>query len=76
MSAHATLHARNLALSLGRSVILDHVDLSVSPGWRVGLVGPNGVGKSTLLRVLAGTLAADGGTVTTAPPSAIVGYLP
>ena len=76
MSAHASLHARNLTLSLGRNVILDHVDLSVSPGWRVGLVGPNGVGKSTLLRVIAGALATDEGSVVTTPPTAIVGYLP
>ena len=76
MSANASLHARNLSLSLGRAVILDHVDLSISPRWRVGLVGPNGVGKSTLLRVLAGALRPDAGTVTTMPTEAIVGYLP
>ncbi len=76
MSAHASLHARNLSVSLGRAVILDDVDVSVAPGWRVGLVGPNGVGKSTLLRVIAGALAPDAGTVTTMPPRAIVGYLP
>src|SRR6476620_3562391 len=76
MSANASLHARNLSLSLGRAVILRAVDLSVSPGWRVGLVGPNGVGKSTLLKVLSGAIRPDAGTVTVAPPHAIVGYLP
>ena len=76
MSAHASLHARNLTLSIGRQVILDHVDLSISPGWRVGLVGPNGVGKSTLLRVIAGARATDEGSVGTTPPVAMVGYLP
>jgi ATPase subunit of ABC transporter with duplicated ATPase domains len=76
MSSNASLHARNLKLTLGRAVILDLVDLSVSPGWRVGLLGPNGVGKSTLLRVLGGALRTDDGTVRTMPPHAIVGYLP
>ncbi|MCU1399734.1 MAG: putative transporter ATP-binding protein [Acidimicrobiales bacterium] len=76
MSAHASLHARSVSLSIGKAVILDKVDLSVSPGWRVGLVGPNGVGKSTLLRILGGQLRADAGSVTVAPPQAIVGYLP
>ena len=76
MSAHASLHARSVSLSIGKAVILDTVDLSLSPGWRIGLVGPNGVGKSTLLRVLTGAVRPDDGTVTTAPPRAIVGLLP
>jgi ATPase subunit of ABC transporter with duplicated ATPase domains len=61
---------------MGLAVILDGVDLDLSPGWRVGLVGPNGVGKSTLLRVLSGQLRVDSGAVSTTPPTAIVGYLP
>jgi ATPase subunit of ABC transporter with duplicated ATPase domains len=72
----AQLHARDISLALGPRHILDGVDLSVGPGQRVGLVGPNGVGKSTLLRVLAGQLAADKGSVTLAPAAAVVGYLP
>ena len=39
------------------------------------MVGPNGVGKSTLLRALAGLQPVDRGTVTTTPPDATVGYL-
>ncbi|MGB3410057.1 MAG: ABC-F family ATP-binding cassette domain-containing protein [Microthrixaceae bacterium] len=76
MSRRATLRARALSLALGDSTVLDGVDLSVSPGWRIGLVGPNGVGKSTLLRVLAGLAAPDEGSVRAAPPQAMVGYLP
>ena len=50
--------------------------LSLAPGSRVGLVGPNGIGKSTLLRVLAGLEEPDSGSVRRSPPSLAVGYLP
>ncbi|MEX1105404.1 MAG: ABC-F family ATP-binding cassette domain-containing protein [Ilumatobacteraceae bacterium] len=72
----SSLHARSLQLTIGKTVILADVELQLAPGWRVGLVGPNGVGKSTLLRVLAGTQRIDAGKVTVAPPSATIGYLP
>ncbi len=71
----ASLHARNVSLALGARHILIDVDLSLDPGHRVGLVGPNGVGKSTLLHVLAGVLRPDAGAVLLAPPAATVGYL-
>jgi ATPase subunit of ABC transporter with duplicated ATPase domains len=71
----ASLHARKISLALGARHILVDVDLSLDPGHRVGLVGPNGVGKSTLLRVVAGLLRPDAGTVSLAPPTATVGYL-
>jgi ATPase subunit of ABC transporter with duplicated ATPase domains len=76
MSVHASLHGKALTLSLGVSTILSDVDISVAPGWKIGLVGPNGVGKSTLLKVLSGQQAIDSGTVQTTPPDANVGYLP
>ena len=45
------------------------------PASCIGVVGPNGVGKSTLLRILAGRLEPDAGTVRLDPPTATVGYL-
>ena len=53
------LLASDLSQSYGDRTVLAHVDLAVDPGHRVGLVGENGVGKSTLLRLIAGV--EDGG---------------
>ncbi|PTU56154.1 antibiotic ABC transporter ATP-binding protein [Sphaerisporangium cinnabarinum] len=57
------LRASDVRVSFAGRAVLRGVDLAVDPGHRTGLVGENGVGKSTLLRVLAGTLAPDDGTV-------------
>jgi ATPase subunit of ABC transporter with duplicated ATPase domains len=56
--------------------VLDDVSLSVDGRDRVGVVGPNGVGKSTLLRLLAGLDHPDAGRVERAPATLTVGYLP
>ena len=58
------LRASDVRVSFAGRPVLRGVDLAVDPGHRTGLVGENGVGKSTLLRVLAGTLAPDDGAVT------------
>ena len=60
----SALVARDVSKAYGDRVVLDGVDLVASPGSPLGLVGENGVGKSTLLRLLAGVEAADGGAVT------------
>ncbi len=72
----ATVHVRDVSLSFGAGPVLADVSLTVAPGMRVGVLGPNGTGKSTLLRVLAGLQVPDEGTVATAPPEASVGLLP
>jgi ATPase subunit of ABC transporter with duplicated ATPase domains len=59
----------------GAQKILDQVTLTLGPHARVGLVGPNGVGKSTLLEILAGCVQPDGGVVSRSPANATVGYL-
>jgi macrolide transport system ATP-binding/permease protein len=62
--SHLTaLVARDLAKAYGDRMVLDGVDLVVSPGVPLGLVGENGTGKSTLLRLLAGVETADAGDV-------------
>jgi ATPase subunit of ABC transporter with duplicated ATPase domains len=67
------LSARDISKSYGAVQVLDRVSLVVSPGDRVGIVGPNGIGKSTLLRVLAGAEQPDAGRVVR---TGAVGYLP
>jgi ATPase subunit of ABC transporter with duplicated ATPase domains len=71
-----SLIARSLTVVRGPLVVLDDVDLTLAPGHRVGLVGPNGVGKSTLLAALAGRVDLERGSVEVAPPTSNVGLLP
>ncbi|WP_435832435.1 ABC-F family ATP-binding cassette domain-containing protein [Nonomuraea rubra] len=61
--SRAHLNATGLRLSRGGRPVLTGVDLTISPGDRLGVVGENGRGKTTLLQVLAGTLTPDSGTV-------------
>ena len=69
------LVARNISHSYGDLRVLDRFSLTVSPASRIGVVGPNGVGKSTLLRILAGVEQPDEGVVRREPRQLRVSYL-
>ena len=69
------LSARDVTVTRGNQTVLESVSLSVDAGSRLGVVGPNGVGKSTLLRVLAGMQTPDEGRVDRAPASLRVAFL-
>ena len=56
--------ASNIALSYGKRVIFQDVNIKFTPGNCYGLIGANGAGKSTFLKILAGQLEADRGEVT------------
>ncbi len=69
------LQLTNISKSYGVQTILDSVSFFVHRGDRVGLVGPNGCGKTTLLRIITRLEAPDEGNVSL-EPSATLGYLP
>jgi len=67
--------AQGLCLSYGKKVLLDNAAVTIGPQDRVGLVGANGTGKSSLMKILAGVSPPDAGTVKYSR-KARAGYLP
>ena len=63
-SGRKVLEAKGISKSYGGKVILEPFSLKVQRGDRIAFVGPNGVGKTTLLKMLIGEVAPDTGTVT------------
>ena len=68
------LRVEGVRKHFGPQPVLSRVTFAVRPGERIGLVGPNGCGKTTLLRIIAGKDEAEGGTLEI-HPSVKVGYL-
>jgi ATP-binding cassette subfamily F protein uup len=65
----------NASLAYGHHALLDHASFQLDAGERVGLIGRNGAGKSSLLKVIAGTSKLDDGTVWRDPGARVV-YVP
>lgn len=57
------LTAKNLGKALGDKLLFKGIDITLSPGMRLGIVGANGTGKTTLLKLLAGEIKQDQGTI-------------
>jgi ATPase subunit of ABC transporter with duplicated ATPase domains len=72
----ATIVVKDLTAGHGERVLFSDLSLVVAPQEVVGLVGANGAGKSSLLRLLAGLDTPERGTVQLSPPTAVVGHLP
>ncbi|MDH5265432.1 MAG: ATP-binding cassette domain-containing protein, partial [Betaproteobacteria bacterium] len=61
------LQLSEVSLAYGHVPLLDHASLVIEPGERIGLIGRNGTGKSSLLRIIEGAARADDGKVWLAP---------
>ncbi|KAK0360611.1 hypothetical protein LTR94_026647, partial [Friedmanniomyces endolithicus] len=68
------LNLNGITVRLGGRTILDSASAALPPGSRVGLIGRNGAGKSTMVRVIAGLLEPDDGTLDM-PRGARIGYI-
>ena len=66
------LSLKDVSLAFGGPQVLDKVSLSIHRGLRAALTGRNGEGKSTLMKVIAGTLEPDGGEIVRAPGLKVV----
>ena len=69
------LSAKNLGKSFGERTLFSNVELVVIPGERIALIGDNGTGKSTLIKIIMGQETPDAGYIRTGP-SVRTGYLP
>lgn len=69
------LTAHHIHKTYGIQPILQDISFSISKDERVGLIGPNGCGKTTLMRILAGIEQPDSGTVASTRPNLQIGYL-
>ena len=72
----ASIDLRGLGFGYGSRPVLHDVSAVLGAGARIAIVGPNGVGKSTLLRLVAGLEEPETGTIAVAPAGATIGYLP
>lgn len=63
-SGHIVVEAKNISHRYDNQVLVDNFSVRILRGDRIGLIGPNGVGKSTLLNILLGKLTPQQGTVT------------
>ena len=69
------LNAEGISKSYSEKILLDNVSLGINEGDKIGLIGVNGTGKSTFLKILAGVDEAEAGTVITGN-GVRIGYLP
>ncbi len=69
------LQGQHLRKSYGAVTVISDVSFILNDNQHVGLIGPNGVGKSTLLRCLIGAEPLDAGTIVKSPPDLSIGYL-
>src|SRR3972149_9833714 len=69
----ALVSLQDVSGSFGGPLLLEHVDLQVEKGERVALIGRNGEGKTTLLRLIDGQLAPNSGRITLEKGTSVAG---
>ncbi len=70
------LQVRGLTFGYGRELVLDHVDLDINPRDFLAVIGPNGGGKTTLIKAILGLLRPWSGEVISRIPRGHMGYVP
>ncbi len=63
MAANTLITLSGVQLAFGHHPLLDHADFAIQPGERIGLIGRNGAGKSSLLKILDGRISPDDGDI-------------
>ncbi len=71
----ALIDLKNIQLSFGAQPILDNLDLVIDPGERVCLLGRNGEGKTSLIKIIQGSLLPDDGSIQRKQGGLRVGFL-
>ncbi|MEN6334192.1 MAG: ribosomal protection-like ABC-F family protein [Phycisphaerales bacterium] len=71
----AIVTLQDIHVAFGPEIVLDHLDLQLHPGEKVGMVGPNGCGKTTILKLITGQVRQDMGQVIR-QKGLRIGYLP
>ena len=74
--ADPIVSVRGVTFGYGRELILDHVSLDIEPRGFLALIGPNGGGKTTLIKVILGLLRPWSGEVVSQVPRGRMGYVP
>jgi len=69
------IELKNINLSLGTKQLFNDLNWKIKSGKKIGLFGPNGTGKTTLLNLLTGTVDTDSGDLVI-PTKSVIGYLP
>lgn len=69
------LQVQNLRKAYGAAPVLADASFIINDGEHIGLIGPNGVGKTTLLRCIVGAETPDSGVIMRSPPDLSLGYL-
>lgn len=63
MNREAVVQVKNLAVSYDSKKVFEHITFSIQPGQIIGIIGPNGGGKSTLLKAIMGLISKDQGEI-------------